>query len=356
MRQADCKIPAGRRHIAAWLLSVALLLCVNISHAGAVTVITKTIKPSGGDYTSLAAWEAGRQGDLVAADTIEVAECYAAIKDTSRVIIDGWTTGANNYIKIYTPASERHDGKWHTSKYQIKWDTFSADLIYINEDYVRIDGLQLDVTNYAGIRMGAVTGEIHISNTIAKGNPSATTNNKGFELAVRSPGVLKMWNSIAYDFKNATGTNIGFQVYDTGSIYIYNCTAYNCELGFYALFASSPYVYNNIANACTDGFAVNASTWIGNYNISDLPDDAPGANSKNSTTVSFVDAANKDFHLSASDTAAKDSGQTNPASGLYSDDIDGQTRTGTWDIGADEYVAAGAPVPAFMHHYERMRR
>lgn len=43
------------------------------------------------------------------------------------------------------------------------------------------------------------------------------------------------------------------------------------------------------------------------------------------------------LHLTIGDTAARDRGRT--LSG-FSDDHDGQTRTGAWDIGADEFVAA----------------
>jgi len=43
------------------------------------------------------------------------------------------------------------------------------------------------------------------------------------------------------------------------------------------------------------------------------------------------------LHLTISDTAARDAGQT--VQGFVSD-YDGQTRTGVWDIGADEFIAA----------------
>jgi hypothetical protein len=54
----------------------------------------------------------------------------------------------------------------------------------------------------------------------------------------------------------------------------------------------------------------------------------------------FEDSANYDFHLSASDPnnvaidAATD--LSSDAINAFSTDIDGQTRSGSWDIGADE--------------------
>jgi hypothetical protein len=56
-------------------------------------------------------------------------------------------------------------------------------------------------------------------------------------------------------------------------------------------------------------------------------------------TLTFTDttAGSEDFHLVASDTDAIGKGAD--LSGTFTTDIDGTTRTGTWDIGADEYVA-----------------
>src|SRR3990170_4483339 len=109
------------------------------------TTITKTIKPSGGDYTSLSAWEAGMQKDLVTADEISVAECYS-MSDTAAVSIDGWTTDATRYIKVYTPISERHSGKWDATKYRLVVSADLTGVLGVVEDYVYVDGLQIEQT------------------------------------------------------------------------------------------------------------------------------------------------------------------------------------------------------------------
>ena len=82
------------------------------------TEIIKTVKPSGGDYTSLANWEAGQQGNLPALNETHTAECYS-MEDSSFVDLFGWTTDPTRYIKIYTPLSERHSGKWNANKYRM---------------------------------------------------------------------------------------------------------------------------------------------------------------------------------------------------------------------------------------------
>jgi hypothetical protein len=72
---------------------------------------------------------------------------------------------------------------------------------------------------------------------------------------------------------------------------------------------------------------------------------APGSNSITSATVQFSDANNDDFHLSSSDTAAKDAGAMLCSDTYlpFSTDIDGASRPcspNKWDIGADENTEA----------------
>ncbi len=58
--------------------------------------------------------------------------------------------------------------------------------------------------------------------------------------------------------------------------------------------------------------------------------------------VTFEDEGNDDFHLGSADTVAKDKGTdlSTDANLPIWDDIDSDERSGTWDVGADEYIAA----------------
>ena len=69
-----------------------------------------------------------------------------------------------------------------------------------------------------------------------------------------------------------------------------------------------------------------------------------GAGNRINQSFDFVDAPNGDYHLGDGDTAARDAGTDLSADAAYpfDTDIDGDARTGTWDIGADE---AGASIP-----------
>jgi hypothetical protein len=74
---------------------------------------------------------------------------------------------------------------------------------------------------------------------------------------------------------------------------------------------------------------------------------APALNTyyRNKTlTFTNVTAGSEDFHLISTDTDAIDNGAD--LSGTFTTDIDGTTRSGTWDIGADEYVSS-APTSTY---------
>ena len=296
-------------------------------------------------YTSLAAWESAQNRDLTSAgsNNIEVVEIGGtwANPDTSPVTIDGWTTDATHYIRIYTAPEARHNGAWNTGKYRL--ETTSADnSILMKERYVRIEGLQIKIgaANYSGIRidnsLASMSGDIHISSNIIRSGGSGGIKgivNGAFPV---SP-FLKIWNNIVYDFTTS------YAIYGTVGWYsaVFNNTLYNSWTCFFVYNDGNPSIgtmKNNITQNCI-GFELNSGGWnaLSNYNISS-DNTAPGVNSKRSTTVSFIDAANSDFHLASSDTAAKNAGaDLNADANLkFIKDIEGDSRRGLWDIGADE--------------------
>jgi hypothetical protein len=62
----------------------------------------------------------------------------------------------------------------------------------------------------------------------------------------------------------------------------------------------------------------------------------------------FVDAANGDFHLVSASAVGATAGLSDPGSGLFSDDMDGQTRTGTWNRGPDQFVTVSNDLNALI--------
>ena len=128
-------------------------------------------------YTSLSAWEAGENRDLTATDEIAVARIEGTWTnpDTAALVINGWTTGPDNYIKIYTASEARHSGVWNAGKYRL--ETTDIDAFSIQEDYAKIDGLQIRVINPSAPRKEFFSyynqnGEITLGNSIIHGSGS----------------------------------------------------------------------------------------------------------------------------------------------------------------------------------------
>lgn len=336
------------------------------------TEVVKIVDPdngSGTNYTSLSAWEAGEQKDLVSADEIAVAKCRCTngTADSTNTDISGWTTDSTRYCKIWCDPSDTggdgrsgsyaHLGVWPSSG---KIYRFTARLRYYNHIVVENIAIKASIgVNGGCIEKSAETPSVfrrcYIENTYT-GAAYFNTND----------GSDYFFNSIlitvgGYNHSRcavATSTN-------TSGVYFYNCTGIatgTVNAVFGSIYSTRKmYCYNCIAvaNAFYTGgkayYGEGGGTVYGNYTTaSDSSYPSGASNYWTGVTPTFVDSSNKNFHLAASDTVAKDKGYDYSAAG-YSDDIDGQTRTGTWDIGADEYVAAGISLPVAMRYYRNRR-
>ncbi len=305
------------------------------------TVRTVTVGP-GRDYASLSAALTGESKDLVTLDRQLDIACYA-MSDTTAAIISGFTTDATRYIRIYTPVSERHSGKWDDTKYYLRVSCNNTFVLTNQARYVRIEGLQIECVIGAdsSFWVGGINSspqstpcEVIISSCIVKlSNPSSRIlpdYASGFEIT--STSVHKFHNCIAYDW-NPNGIEFrGFQ-HDggAGTDYWYNCTAQNCYIGFNNGVGSTCSIRakNCGAAGCGTGFSANITQ-----------------TTCSSSTPTFVNAAADDFHLASTDTIWKDKGTSLSGDSFlpFTTDIDGQTRSGTWDIGADEYQSGVTPL------------
>jgi len=279
--------------------------------------------------------------------------------------VNGWTTSPTNYLRIYAPylasevgTSQRHSGVWNTSAYRLVGPNFHAITInHANIGGVRLEGLQIRINNLVFLNARTIylgeyasNADLRVTQCLLQGK---TTGTSADHQAIRvdnlgsSGGTVRIWNNIIYDFNvnNAEGIYCNNA---SATVYLYNNTLINCRIGYQQL-AGTVVVKNCIAQSCPDGFN---GTFAGasDYNISDLAADAPGANSQNSTTVTFAAPASYDFHLGAADATARDAGADLSADAAlaFTEDIDRETRpyNGTWDIGADESVPSSA-TPTF---------
>lgn len=308
---------------------------------------------SGYDYDSLYDWEAGRQGALLVRETAKCRCTNGTADGADWVTIDGWTVAPTKNVKIWTDPTEsyRHSGTYPTgNKYRFE-PTTTGDYsrpIYVIEQYTQIIGLACKLnashSQCAVIETGAT--DIYIDSCIFKGNVTGGSNLAIYGVSSCQQGT-KISNCIAYDFISGTGASKGFLVgynWNSASSWLYNCTVHNCQVGFGDYGGGSAVCKNCIAQDCTNGFD-GIHDGDSRNNVSDLATDAPGTNSRSSTTVTFVDEGGDDFHLASNDSGALGYGLNlyNDSNIPFQHDIDGQDRGGvsaTWDVGADEYISA----------------
>ena len=305
--------------------------------------------------------------NLVTANTVMAVACYADANDTTAVVIDGWTTDASHYIRIFTPyllghvgATQRHTGTWASGGYALVANTAFFGVLDIRDDYVRVTGLRIENT-HAEPAGGAdqVEGiesrpnapfEVQLSHNIIRATGSVALNPHDWSdcglYQYSDGGVLKAWNNIIYGF----GSGIAGEYINTSGTYVlYNNTIANyVDVGIY--FQGTNVGVYRWANNLVQG----TGGWGGNYYTTDLQ--APGLDYSSTNlsqdasapaavggggapvngVVAFVGAP--DYHLSPGDTSAKDRGtnlSADPNLAVY-DDIDGQVRAAPWDIGADD--------------------
>ncbi|MCP4538693.1 MAG: hypothetical protein GY832_16285 [Chloroflexi bacterium] len=304
-------------------------------------------------YTSLSAWEAdyggidfaGNQpGDLVAADKIAVARIEGTwtLADTQPLNLSGWTTDADHYIRIYTTVEAQHDGTVG-SGYRLV--TTGDRPIYGGVAYFRVEGLEIHglydgslvyVRPYAGEGVG----DIHLSHNLIHGNGVDT----GSGIYIYDyTGVLKAWNNIIYDV-GAIGYLGSIQT-SAGASYIYNNTIIDVIEGFAIRSGGMVVAKNNLTEAPNDDFY--GIFYPGSDFNASSDGSAPGFNSRIDQTFAFVDSGNDNFHLAATDTGARNYGTdlSTDAQIAFADDVDGDARTGGWDIGADEASTGTDTVP-----------
>jgi len=298
------------------------------------TVIISSIG-TGRDYATLAAWITAKAGNFVSLDVIHKAEVYDDGVFNGAVNLTGATTDATHYWWI-APAA----GYWHNGVPGSGIELTSTTSIITISNAAIIEGLELrnwgsnDVyTAYHAVSITAnvmaIIRKCLIHDRYLSGNYG---RGSGIYCGSLYYSSVQAYNNIIYGISSAESAR-NYGIYQVPKVY--NNTLVGCKVGIYS--ASNIVVaINNITQGGDDGFngAFHADS---DYNLSSIASDAPGSHSQNGVSLTFHDAANKNYHLASTDSAAIDDGTS--LSSYFTDDIDGQTRS-TWDIGADEYVSA----------------
>jgi hypothetical protein len=274
--------------------------------------------------------------------------CYGSTVDGSSANINGTTTDATHYIRIFTPTggtesanNHRHPGYWDTGYYRLDTTTYPFG---IWDAAVRAEGLQISATNGDIARIQASTLEdARISYCVLEGHSNASLSCVHMVTGdAASAAVVYLYNNVAHGMDNATdGTGFYFQYSGNITAYIYNNTIVDCDRGIAWSGTGTEEMVNNLVDA-TDAFWGTFDSGQNDYNFSSQNTNdsgALGANGDFNVTFAYRDSGGSppDYHLSESDTGAQGQGLSDPGEGLFSDDIDGVERTGTWDVGMDQF-------------------
>ena len=293
-----------------------------------------TIATSGGDYTTLAACEAGEQKDYDTANNYGLWRVDSVFADTTRVSVDGSVTSAADYIEIRVAPAVRHVGIYSTSKYRLEADGGFDAVLDLSDPYVRAVGLQ--IKNTAGSQPAMKV--LNVADCRAE------------KILVYGSGGAGIHNNATSDFYELTAINCivygctgdGFYAENVGEFRAYNCDlcgngGSGCEVEAGASVLTNCYAGGNTGADYAKGLG--SITFTTTYS-EDGSLSTPTAAYSTSSGCYFtnITGGSEDFHIGTSSTL-KDAGTD--LSGTFTDDIDGDTRSGTWDIGADEYVAAG---------------
>jgi hypothetical protein len=245
---------------------------------------------------------------------------------------------------------------WDSSKYT--WSvTANSNGVTMKENNLLIKNVQLYYSNSGSYnhlcRLYTTVngGQIWLDGLYVKRGPLSGTDAIGIRMdAGAATGVHRVWNCI---FENWGGSGAppsgcaGLQIQSGFNFYIYNCTFVDCNNAFwnndaYTVVGKNLLFVNNTTD-CYESQTTLADTYCATTNDNTKGLTPGGTGNRFSQTFTFSD----NYHLASTDAGARDHGTSDPGSGLFSDDIDGETRSGTWDIGADEYLAAGRPMYAY---------
>ncbi|MFH0920903.1 MAG: chitobiase/beta-hexosaminidase C-terminal domain-containing protein [Fibrobacterota bacterium] len=296
-------------------------------------------------FNSMQAWEDARQGNLVTGNRIEKGVCYNDSVFTSSVTISGSTTDASHYMWLTVAEGERHNGTAGTGA-RICINPGSGvfkQLVSTSNSYTRVEWLELDGTHTQGYTYGISVG---YPANYPRINHLIVHDMSYFGIAITDyVSGARIENSLVYNVQKLAGDlqtggieTMGPASMDT--VHIFNTTIYGTV------------TRSGIGCSQPQNWVVDARNVVsmGNYGsdfasgvnypalcVTNLSSDnsAPGTGSlvNKTASVQFVSLVGKDFHL-ADGSDAVNVGTS--LSAYFTDDIDGVTRSGTWDVGADE--------------------
>ncbi|MDP7320341.1 MAG: hypothetical protein QF441_07005 [Bacteriovoracaceae bacterium] len=288
-------------------------------------------------------WSGGR--DLVTNNERWNILLYRDAADVGGVTVAGWTTSSVFRLNILSATGtgqvfqrQRHDG-FFANKYA-RVITSTTNAFIINNNYVSIQGLQIEVGTATANNLSAIevdlsssTGVIIKDNLIKDGDLVSTgrkaLNFIGTTGAAASAEVFGI-NNIIFSFDTAVNFNT------TGSAFFYNNTLVKNTMGIDGAATGNFIAKNNIIQNSTTAFLATINYVDSDYNLTDHTTATGGSNDKVSTILKLNSKMGFDYRTASDDFEAIGTGLDLSADSYFSfnTDINGLNRT-RWDRGAN---------------------
>ncbi|MCH7797182.1 MAG: right-handed parallel beta-helix repeat-containing protein [Planctomycetes bacterium] len=288
-------------------------------------------------YNTLQAWENDRDGDLVADNRRETGVCYNDGAFNARVDINDSTTDATHYMHLTVAPGQRHLG---VAGMGARVDALGGggpgiNLILLRDPYTRVEWLELTNFNSTGILISGTAPNCVLENLLIHDSVGSYSGiETGADAIIR--------NTILYD------GYVGIKPIGISDVTIENVTIYNMSLYGTHMHATAKVTIRNViavGSGTTDFSTPGTLNYFG-YNMWSTstasggpfdPNTQDGNHQQPPTDLgdlfASIEAGSEDLHLEWEGHDAVETGLDLSAS--FTTDIDDETRTVPWDIGAD---------------------
>lgn len=303
---------------------------------------TRTVMPSGGDYTMMSTWEAALSATLTEPENVEGDDFDL----TDTLAISGVTTSAANYIGVRSASGARHDGRSRTVSgkgFRLKRTAGAGTTLAIAVNHVRIDGIEIEAqSTSSAIQMSgsfaAGANDVRIENCIIHDVNTGT----GYTLNASIANLnLTLRNNVIYGYQRTWDTRSAASVLSENN----TCWRHAAQLGLVSdSELTCKNTYSGHAGAASEDFWTGGAAANGNNNASSdtsqATDYTAGISSVAGSAVFVsVTPGAEDFTLKSGANALVDAGAT---LATVTEDIIGTSRPqgSSYDIGAFERIVA----------------
>ncbi|MGH9461101.1 MAG: right-handed parallel beta-helix repeat-containing protein, partial [Vicinamibacteria bacterium] len=275
-------------------------------------------------HNTLQAWETARQGDLVGQNRREVGVVYNDGPFSAGAIIDGSITDSCHFMTLTAALSHRHDGTASTGVRIDGGMTANVEILVL-DDYTELEWLVVRGSTGSGVTVGA--------SNVGLASLVLYSNSYGIRILGAGANGFTARNCVVHNSTNHGISGDGGD--DSGTIE--NCTLYlNSGHGIDP--ASSNFTVTNTLSVRNGGLDIfNVPCGQQSYNMTN-DSSACGTGSQTGVdwNTQFVNILSgpEDLHLAATSDAIN---MGTNLSTLFPNDVDDDTRVGSWDVGADEF-------------------